>query len=160
MGIPESHIRLVGVSIGTVVNLILGVGLLLARPLARRFAIVWYAILSLITIVAIGWLWRFRVMFDLTTWPEQLVSKIVPICLLVVMFLPRIRRVFQSQARSKPRRDQPSDRMAELARVTRPAGVPIESVLTRWFLIVVCSNLLIDVADWVYRSCTEPEPLA
>jgi hypothetical protein len=160
MGIPESHIRLAGASIGTVVNPFLGVGLLLSRPLARWSAIAWYAISALIATVAIGWLWRYGVMFDLATWPEQLVSKIMPFYLLVVMFLPQTRRVFTSKAQAEPLGSEPSDQSGEPAPKRAPAGSPIVSLLTRWFLIVVCSNLFIDVADWVYRLCTEPEPIA
>jgi hypothetical protein len=54
MGIPESHIALIVGLVTTVVNLILAAGLLRFSPVARRFALAWYVLLSMIGVVATG----------------------------------------------------------------------------------------------------------
>ena len=60
MGIPESHVSLVGSSISTLVNPVLAFGLLRRRQAARRLAIGWYVILSLIAVLVVAWLWPLR----------------------------------------------------------------------------------------------------
>jgi hypothetical protein len=157
MGIPESHIRLVGVIIGAVMNLLLGIGLLCRRRVARRFAIAWYAILSLIAILGVAWLWYYRVAIDAATWPEQLVSKVMPLFLFVVMLMPRIRRVFATQALAEPHFTEPTSQEGKSDRSPAPAGRPVVSLLTLLFLIVVCSNLVVDAADWGNRLVFETD---
>jgi hypothetical protein len=157
MGIPESHIRLVGVMIGAVVNALLGIGILCRRRVARRFAIAWYAILSLIAILAVAWLRYYRVAIDPASWPEQLISKVMPFFLLVVMLLPRTKRAFVKRAPSKPLLGESSNTDEALAQPPAPAGWPVASLLTVLFLIVVISNLVVDAADWGYRLVCETD---
>ncbi len=63
------------------VNPVLAVGLLRFSPIVRRFALAWYALLSLVAIVAMVWLYYYRVPIDPARWPEQVASKIMPIFL-------------------------------------------------------------------------------
>jgi hypothetical protein len=67
--------------------------------------------------------------------------------------LPRTKRLFAKDARSK-HFSQPGE--ARFAR-SRTAGWPVVSLLTLFFLIVVCSNLVVDMADWGYRLTFESE---
>jgi Ca2+/Na+ antiporter len=155
MGIPESHIRLVGVSIGTVVNPLLGIGLLRRRIVARWFAIAWYAILSLIAVVVMAWLWHYGVSFDPAAWPEQMISKVMPFFLFVVMLLPQTKRAFAKQGQAEPRFPQPSSQGGSFPLPEASADRPVVALLTLVFLIVVCSNLVVDAADWGYRLAAE-----
>jgi hypothetical protein len=151
MGIPESHIRLVGVIIGAVVNPLLGIGILWRRQVARRFAIAWYAILSLIAILGVAWLWYYRVAIDPASWPDQLISKVMPFFLFVVMLLPRTKRVFAKRAPSEPLLGESSKTDQALDQPPAPAGWQVAWLLTLLFLIVASSNLVVDSADWGYR---------
>jgi hypothetical protein len=151
MGIPESHISLVVGSITTVMNTVLAFGLKYLSPIARRLALFWYALLSLISLLAIAWLYYYRVGIDPMKWPEQVVSKILPLFLLVVMLLPRAKRVFANRARVAPATAEPSDRDGAVALAEASVGWRIISLAALLFLIVVCSNLVVDAADWGYR---------
>jgi hypothetical protein len=151
MGIPESHISLVVGSITTVMNTVLAFGLLHLSPIARRLALFWYALLSLISLLAIAWLYYYRVGIDPMKWPEQVVSKILPLFLLVVMLLPRAKQVFANRARVAPATAEPSDRDGAAALAEASVGWRIISLAALLFLIVVCSNLVVDAADWGYR---------
>jgi hypothetical protein len=151
MGIPESHISLVVGSITTVMNTVLAFGLLHLSPIARRLALFWYALLSLISLLAIAWLYYYRVGIDPMKWPEQVVSKILPLFLLVVMLLPRAKQVFANRARLAPATAEPSDRDGAAALAEGSVGWRIISLAALLFLIVVCSNLVVDAADWGYR---------
>jgi hypothetical protein len=157
MGIPQSHIRLIGVIIGTAVNPLLGIGLLCRRPLARWFAIAWYAISSLVAILVISWLSYYHIAIDAASWPEQLISKVMPFVLLVTMLLPRTKSVFAKLGRPESVVDESSDPKAATARSPESAGRPVVSLLTLLFLVVVCSNLVVDVVDWAYRLIFESE---
>jgi hypothetical protein len=158
MGIPESHASLVGSTISTLVNAVLAFGILRQRQTARRLAIGWYVILSLIAVLVVAWLWPYGVAVDPATWPVQLVSKVMPFVLLFVMILPRTKRLFAKDARStllsEPGGDEGSRPLTEA-----PASWPVVSLLTWLFLIVVCSNLVVDVADWCYRLTFESEAI-
>ena len=151
MGIPESHISLVVGSITTVMNTVLAFGLLHLSPIARRLALFWYALLSLISLLAMAWLYYYRVGIDPMKWPEQVVSKILPLFPLVVMLLPRAKQVFANRARVAPATAEPSDRDGAAALAEASVGWRVISLAALLFLIVVCSNLVVDAADWGYR---------
>jgi hypothetical protein len=158
MGIPGSHVVLVGSAISTLVNPALALGLLRMRQTARRFAIGWYAILSVIAVVIVAWMYRYGVDVDPATWPVQLVSKIMPFFLFLVMLLPLTKRLFASGARSNLV-GQSGDGEGSIPLSQAPAGWPVVSFLTLLFLIVVCSNLVVDLADGVYRAVFESEAI-
>ena len=154
MGIPQSFVSPVGALFSSLVNPILAIGLLRRRPWAGVFAIAWYAFLSVIAVLVVTWLCYYHVAIDLATWPEQAISKILPVFLFVVMLLPRIKRVFTAQfQRAGARREGASPR--------RFAGRLADSFRcsTLLFLIVVCSNLVVNAADWGYRLMFESESL-
>jgi hypothetical protein len=151
MGIPESHISLVIGSITTVMNTVLAFGLLGLSPIARRLALFWYALLSLISLLAMAWLYYYRVGIDPMKWPEQVVSKILPLFLLVVMFLPRVKRLFTNRTRVAPPTGEPSNRDGAAALAEASVGRWLISLAALLFLIVVCSNLVVDAAYWGYR---------
>ena len=69
-------------------------------------------------------------------------SKILPFFLFVVMLLPRIKRVFQSgqliSANAEPNNQDGAHRSPSVA------GWSVLSLLTLLFLIVACSNLVVD----------------
>ena len=97
-----------------------------------------------------GWLFRYHVAIGAAEWPEQAVSKVMPFFLFGVMLLPRIKRVFAAGLRNSRR--SPSRSPAEMSPLPpAPAGRPMVSLVTLLFLIVVCSNLVVDVADWGHR---------
>jgi hypothetical protein len=157
MGIPGSHIGLIGGVISTVVNPALVIGLLRRWPLTRRLAIAWYVIRSLLAILVIAWRWYYQVAFEPATWPELAVSRTMPLFLLVVMLLPRIKRVFVNGTRAEPVNNEPSDPEGATPLAEAPIGWPVVSLPTLLFLIVVCSNLVVDAADWGYRLAFEPQ---
>jgi hypothetical protein len=156
MGIPGSHVGLVSSAISTLVNPALALGLLRWRQTARRFAIGWYVFLSMIAVVVVHWMYRYGVDVDPATWPVQLASKVMPFFLLSIMLLPRTKSLFAKDARSK-HLSQPGDGEGSPPRALAPTGWPVVSVLTLLFLLVVCSNLVVDIADWVYRLTFEAE---
>ena len=51
-------------------------------------------LLSVIGVIVTVWRWSFHAAIDLTWWPDYFAGKLMPLFLLVVMFLPRVRRVF------------------------------------------------------------------
>jgi hypothetical protein len=157
MGIPESFVSPVAGLIDTVVNPVLAIGLLRRRSLTRRLAIVWYAIRSLLGILIIAWRWYYQVPFDPATWPELAVSRIMPLFLFVVMLLPRIKRVVVKGIKPEPPNANTSD--GELASPLTEAPIcwPVVSLATLLFLIVACSNLVVDAADWGYRLVFESQ---
>jgi hypothetical protein len=156
MGIPGSHVGLVSSTLSTLVNPALAFGLLRWRQTARRFAIGWYVFQSLIAVVVVHWMYRYGVDVDPATWPVHLTSKVMPFFLLLVMRLPRTKRLFAKDARSK-QPSQPGDGEGSIPLAPAPVGWPVVSVLTALLLLVVCSNLAVDMADWVYRLTFEAE---
>jgi hypothetical protein len=74
----------------------------------------------------------------------------------LVMLLPRTKRLFAKDARSK-HLSEPGEGEGSLLLDPAPAGWPVVSVATVLFLLVVCSNLIVDTADWVYRLIFEAE---
>jgi hypothetical protein len=159
MGIPESFVSPIAGLLETLVNPVLAIGLLRRRSLTRRLAIVWYAIRSLLGILIIAWRWYYQVPFDLATWPELLVSRIMPLFLFVVMLLPRIKRVFVKGAKPGPLAAQTSETELALPLAEAPIGWPVVSLATLLLLIVAGSNLVVDTADWGYRLAFESESI-
>ena len=159
MGIPESFVSPVAGLIDTVVNPVLAVGLLRRSSLTRRLAIAWYTIRSLLGILIIAWRWYYQVPFDLATWPELAVSRVMPLFLLTLMLLPRIKRVFVKGAMPKLPNGETSH--PELASPLADATLSwrIASLATLLLLIVVCSNVVVDAADWGYRLAFESESI-
>jgi hypothetical protein len=159
MGIPQSFVTPVGALFSSLVNPILAIGLLRHILWARRFAIAWYAFLLLIAIMVVVWLCYYHVGITITSWPEQLISKILPAVLLVVMLLPRIKRVFASQARKESLTDQ-SGPQGELTPVAgAPSAWTVVSLLSLLCFIVACSNLVVNTADWANRLLFDSESL-
>ena len=159
MGIPESFVSPIAGLLETLVNPVLAIGLLRRRSLTRRLAIVWYAIRSLLGILIIAWRWYYQVPIDLATWPELLVSRIMPLFLFVVMLLPRIKRVFVKGAKPGPLTAQTSDTELAPPLAESPIGWPVVSLATLLLLIVAGSNLVVDTADWGYRLAFESESI-
>jgi hypothetical protein len=155
MGIFQSNlVSNVIIVLGVVINPLLAFGLWLLRPGARRWAIVWYVLGSLTAAGVTYWIWRYHALVELADWPDHFVGKALPWFLLVVMLLPQTRRVF-----SRPKtQDLPSPAVgtpsAEVTPVP-PLNWPILAWLVFLVLIVACSTLVVDVADWVLRLIAE-----
>jgi hypothetical protein len=153
MGIPQSFVSPVTAIFGSIVNPILAAGLLRHRGWARRVAIAWYAFLSSVAMLVVAWLFYYHVSVEAATWPDQLNSKILPLFLFVIMFLPGIKRVFETRNRE----ERPTSVPADFDLVNKSASWPILSVLTLLFLIIACSNLIVNAADWGYRLAFDSE---
>jgi len=163
MGIPESFANLITCALAVLVNPLLGLGLRHRPPRARRWAISWYAFLSLFAIGATLWLWRYHVEVDPARWPDHLVGYGLPLLLLGVMLLPRIKRVFAADAASRPEvGSEPGDR-ERVPALTPTLSAPtrarwtIVSLLCLLLLMIVISTLVVDVADWASRLVIESE---
>jgi hypothetical protein len=152
MGVTESFANFIVESLAVIVNPLLAIGLWLARPMARFSAIAWYLFLSAIAVIVTHWYWYYHVPVEPRTWPNHLAGKLMPLFLLVVMFLPRVKQVF---ARKKKALLPPNEIDS-----TEPAPAlhgrwSIVSLVALLFLIVVGSNLAVDSADWIERSVAQ-----
>ena len=94
MGVPESIPNLIGQTISVIVNPLLALGFWRASRFARWPAILWYVLLAVIGVIVTYWRWNFHAAIDLTWWADYFAGKLMPLFLLVVMFLPRVRRAF------------------------------------------------------------------
>ena len=83
----------------------------------------------------------------------------MPLFLFVVMLLPRIKRVFVNGAKPEPLNAETSDPEGASPLTEAPIGWPVVSLATLLFLIVACSNLVVDAADWGYRLAFESESI-
>jgi hypothetical protein len=152
MGVSESFANLIGQTISVVVNPLLALGLWLGRRAARWTAIGWYVLLSVVGVIVTVWRWRFQAAVDLTWWPDYFAGKLMPLFLLVVMLLPRVKRVFvRSKVAPVPDLGLIPD---------QPSPMPerrwsIISLIALLCLIVVLSNLAVDSADWIERSLAQ-----
>jgi hypothetical protein len=162
MGVPESFVNLVACSAALIVNPLLGFAFRRRHPRGRWFAIAWYALLSTIGIGITYWLVRYRVAVDPARWPDDLVGKGMPLFLLFVMFLPRIKRAFKADA-GLPKAQDPKSVMEKVEPVdTAPSlskprrGTIIDTVCVS-LLIVVISTLVVDVADWTRQLLLESD---
>ncbi len=109
MGVAESFANLIGQTISVVVNPLLALGFWRVWRWARRLAIGWYVLLSFIGVMVTVWRFRFQAPIDLTWWPDYFAGKLMPVFLLAVMFLPRVKRVFarpRNARRQSPSRPQ------------------------------------------------------
>ena len=79
-------------------------------------------------------------------WPELIASRFMPLFLLVVMLLPRIKRVFAKACESSRRSRQPPSETGRRRGPDVPIGGQVISTGAVLFLIVVCSNLW-----WTWR---------
>jgi len=162
MGIPESLPTLIICVLAVLINPLLGFALWRRRPRARRWAIAWYAFLSVIAIYVTLWRWRYHAEIDPARWPDDLAGSGLPLFLLVVMLLPRIKRVFAAKASSPPEPGGESSdgELAPNLAPTRAAPTParwtIVSLLSLLLLIIVISTLVVAVADWASRLFFEP----
>ncbi len=155
MGIPQSLISPVGALFSSLVNPILAIGLLRRSRWTRRFAIAWYAFLSLVAALVVSWLCYYHVSIDLASWPDQMISKVMPVFLFVVMLLPPIRRVFVA----RPFSGQACGQEGGFPPAGALAGWTKLSLSTLLFLIVACSNLIVGAADWGFRLIFDTEAL-
>jgi hypothetical protein len=157
MGIPQSNpVSIVITVLSVLINPLLGIGLWRLRPGARPWAIVWYILWSLIAAGVTYWIWRYHAVVEPADWPDHLVGKALPWFLLGMMLLPQTRRVFS---------DRPALDACSLAGETpsKPAARPPQRdwpILTRLvvvLLIVACSTLVVDAADWIDRMVAESD---
>ncbi|MFI5459145.1 MAG: hypothetical protein ACHRXM_27265 [Isosphaerales bacterium] len=163
MGVAESFANLICWAVAVLVNPFLGLGLWRRRPRARRWAMAWYAFLSLIAIAVTLWRWRYHAVFDPARWPDDLVGNGLPLFLLGVMLLPRIKRVFAAKA--SPPRDVdgelsgggPASALTPSVSTPAPAAWTIVSLLCLLLLLIVISTLVVDLADWARRLVVESE---
>jgi hypothetical protein len=159
-GNAESHFSLVSAFIRSLVYPILAIGLVRRRPWARRLAIAWNAFLALLAVLVVAWLYYYRVGIDIAAWPEQVVPKIRPFFLVVVMFMPNIKKVFAAHAKGVVPKVQPSNLDEASPRATPGSCWPAISVMALLLLIVECSNLIVSTADWGIRLLSESEPVS
>jgi hypothetical protein len=152
MGVTESFANFVVETISVIVNPLLAAGLWRRRPAARYSAIAWYLFLSVIGVLVIHWYWRYQVPVELRSWPNHLTGKVMPLFLLVLMFLPRVKQVFARQKTpTAPSNGCDTNGPApELG-----ARWSVVSLVAWSFLIMVASNLMIDTADWIERSVAD-----
>jgi len=151
MGIFQSNpVSNLATVLGVLMNPLLGLGLWRLRPGARRWAIVWYVLWSLMAAGMTYWIWRYHAVVDPARWPDDLVDKALPWFLLLVMLLPQTRRLFSPGLLSEAHR-QPGETPLEQATPPSQRAWPILSHVVIVFLIVACSTLVVDAADWIYR---------
>jgi hypothetical protein len=149
MGVAESFVNLIGQTFSVIVNPLLALGLWRTWRSARWTAIAWYVLLSVLGVIVTVWRWNFQAAIDLTWWADYFAGKLMPLFLLLVMFLPRVKRVF---IRPKVKPAPVLDPIA-----TEPVPIPkgrwsIISLIALLCLIVLLSNLAVDSADWIERS--------
>lgn len=152
MGVTESFANFIIEMISAIVNPLLAVGLWRRWPAARYWAIVWYMFLSAIAVLVVQWYWRYQVPVEPRSWPNHLAAKVMPLFLLTVMFLPRVKQAF---ARQKT----PTAASEGLDAIEPATALGVRwsfiSLVALLFLIVVASNLSVDTADWIERSVAE-----
>jgi hypothetical protein len=141
-GIPQSF-PVTGIlipAVAVMANLAIGHGLWRLRSWGRWAAIVWDALVAIITALVTVWQWKYRATVRLDQWPDYLVSDVLPWFLLVVMLLPGTGSLF------KLRRDvlYAGKEASPEAWHRRPSLLWLLAVL---LLIVVSSTLLVDAAD-------------
>jgi hypothetical protein len=140
-GIPQSFpvTGLVAPAVSVVMNLAVGHGLWHLRPWGRWTAIGWDALVAALTVLVVGWQWKYHAAVRLDQWPDYLASDGLPWFLLMVMLLPATRRVFAGSGVSSAT----SGRFSPLA------------LITFLLLAVVISTILVDAAGWVASSLEE-----
>jgi hypothetical protein len=152
MGVTESFANFIVEMLATIVNPLLAIGFWRARRMARYWAIAWYVFLSAIALLVVRWYWHYQVPVEPRSWPNHLAGKLMPLFLLVVMFLPRVKQVF---ARQKKQAAASDERDANQRPPAIDARWSVVSLIALLSLIVVASNLSVDAADWIERSVAE-----
>ena len=106
-----------------------------------------------------AWGWYYRVPIDPANMARAVASKMhAAFSFRDHADLPRIKRVFAKRAQAEASTGQPSgpDGAIRARRSRRSAGRSLQ-LLTLLFLIVVCSNLVVDATDWSYRLVFDTE---
>ena len=150
-GIPQSFpvTGIVIPAVAVMANLAIGHGLWRLRSWGRWAAIVWDALVAIITALVTVWQWKYRATVRLDQWPDYLVADVLPWFLLVVMLLPGTGSLF------KLRRDVLSAGK-EASPGPRQRRLSLLWLLAVLLLIIVSSTLLVDAADWLVRLLNEP----
>jgi hypothetical protein len=152
MGVTESFANFIVELVSVIVNPLLAIGFWRAGRVARYGAIAWYVFLSVIAVLVARWYWRYHVPVEARTWPNHLAARVMPLFLLVVMFVPRVKQVFARGKSGLLPSDEHTADAPTLAQVRRWSVVSLVALL---FLIIVVSNLAVDTADWIERSVAE-----
>jgi hypothetical protein len=156
MGVTESFGTFIGQTISVVVNPFLALGFWRRWRAARWIAISWYLLLSTLGAIVTVFILRFPARLDPLWWADYFAGRLMPFFLLFAMFLPRVKRVF---SRGHVEADsQIAGSPDELEPPRRPRW-SIITTLMLLCLIVVFSNLAVDIADWVERSITATDDL-
>jgi hypothetical protein len=159
MGIFQSNpVSNLITALSVLINPLLGVGLWRLNSKARRGAIFWYLLWSLIAAWVTYWIWYYRAPVTLADWPDHVVGKATPWFLLVVMLRPQTRRMFASRLNRASGADSRADAQPnEPVMPQPPKDWPVVGSIVIVLLVIACSTLFVDVADWVYRAATEQD---
>jgi len=159
MGIFQTNpVSILITALEVLINPLLGLGLWHLRPGARRLAIVWYVLWSILAAGVTYWTWYYHAVVDLADWPDHVIGKVLPLILLIVVLLPQTRRVFASPSKPRPDADSiASERPAAEGTRLTPRDWPIVARVVILLLILACSTLVVDAADWIYRAVNEAE---
>jgi hypothetical protein len=140
------------------INPLLSLGLWRLRSGARRSAIVWYLLGSLIAAWVTYWMWYYHAHVEPADWPDHVVGKAMPWLLLLVMLLPQTRRLFSSRSRSRSAAQPDAGAKATQEEAhPSPTYWSIVSAVVVVLLIVACSAVVVDAADWISRAVTDSE---
>jgi hypothetical protein len=127
-----------------VVNLGIGLGLRRLRLGARWAEVAWNGLVAAIALMWSAWVWGHGGFIDWRNWPDFTVSRVLPVFLVVVMFLPRTAAVVSAEHR------------ALIARTLQVGGRPptrrsIVGAFSLGFLVIVGTVVVLNVLDWVFR---------
>jgi hypothetical protein len=160
MGIPQSNpiTGFIFPGLSVLVNPLLGRGLRRLHRGSRRWAIVWYVLWSFFAVWAAYWMWHYRAAVVLSDWPDHVAGKAMPILLLFIMALPRTRRAFREQkaTTTTPEPGTSNGGVAQAGVRADADGGLLVSLLVLLLLVVACSTLVVDAADWIQRLVFEP----
>ena len=129
-----------------------------SRPGARVGAIVWYLLWSLMAAWVTYWIWHYHAPSKPPIGPTMWSARPLPWFLLFVMLLPQTGRLFSDRPRTeKAASPQPEEAPVEVSARPSQGDWPILARVVILLLIVACSTLVVDAADWIYRMIAEPE---
>lgn len=156
MGVAESFVNLIEQSISVIVNPLIALGFWRAWRSARWLAIGWYLLLSVIGVIVSEWYWRvplhgrFPEASRFAWWPDYFADRVMPLFLLILMFVPRVKRTF-ARGKAAPQGGLEAAASEQTARSPsrRWSGL---SVIVLLFLMIVLSALAVATADWIERS--------
>jgi hypothetical protein len=156
MGVTESFVNLVGQSFSVIVNPLLALGFWRGWRAARYTSIPWYVLLSVISVIVTRFNLRFPAALDPLWWADYFAGRLMPLFLLFVMFLPRVKRVFAPpKVKAAADIEQASNEPAPAGNA-RWSSISIIALLCS---IVVFSNLAVDTANWVEQSIVAADDL-